>query len=140
MRINNTRRYTAMLKRVLVLVLSGLLIQVAGARLAFGAANGEKEAAHIQKVKAAIAKLGVGRDARVSVKLRDKTTVKGYILEAGVDHFAVADLKTASSISLGYSDVVQVKGKNNLSGQTVIFIVGIAAIILIGVLAGKAAR
>lgn len=129
-----------MLKSFQVLVLCGLLIHVAGGRLAFGAVKGEKEAANIEKVKAAIAKLGVGRDARVSVKLRDKTTVKGYIIEAGVDHFVVADLKTDSSISLGYSEVVKVKGKNNLSGQTVILIIGIAVIILIGVLAGKAAR
>jgi hypothetical protein len=36
-------------------------------------------------VKEGIHKLGTGLDARIEVKLRDKTKLKGYVSEAGED-------------------------------------------------------
>ena len=49
------------------------------------------------KTRAAVQKLGVGRDARVEVKLRDKTKLKGYINAAEQDSFTLTDSKTGST-------------------------------------------
>ncbi len=49
------------------------------------------------KVKAEIAKLGTGSDARVKIKLKDGTKIKGYIMEAGENQFVVMNSKNGSS-------------------------------------------
>jgi hypothetical protein len=43
----------------------------------------EKEAQRTEKVKVGIARLGVGNEARVTVKLRDGRRLAGYVKEAG---------------------------------------------------------
>ena len=83
-----------------------------------------------QKVKDGIAKLGVGPDARVQLKLKDKTKLAGYISAVEAEHFVVTDLATGQSTTVPYPDVTQVKG-NNLTTRTKIII---AASIIAGVI------
>ncbi|MCI0525314.1 MAG: hypothetical protein L0Y75_08645, partial [Acidobacteria bacterium] len=76
----------------------------------------EKDAQRTEKVKAGIARLGVGNEARVSVKLRDGRKLAGYIKEAGGDSFVIADLKTGATTTVAYPDVTQVKGHHLSKG------------------------
>ena len=86
--------------------------------------NSEKDAALTQKVKAGIVKLGVGQSSRVSLTLKDKTKVAGYISEIGDDSFVVANLESGGRTTVAYPEVVQVKG-NNLTTRTKV-IIGVA--------------
>jgi hypothetical protein len=61
-------------------------------------------------------KLGTGSDARVEVKLRDKTKLKGHISDVGSESFAVVDDKTGSATTVTYRQVKQVKGNNLPTG------------------------
>jgi hypothetical protein len=88
----------------------------------------------IAKIRAAVQKLGVGRDARVEVKLRDKTKLKGYISAAEQDSFTLADSKTGSTQNISYTEVDQVKKHHSgLSTRSWIIVGAIAtAAIIIG--------
>ena len=123
-----------MLKRLLSLVLIGSIIMVAGGTSALAAEANAKEAASIEKVKAAIAKLGTGPSAQVKITLRDKNKLKGYIKEANEDHFVLVDEKTGASTEIAYPQVKQVKGHNLSTGAKVAIGVGIAFVILLIVL------
>lgn len=61
------------------------------------------------KARARVARLGVGRDARVEVKLQDGTKLKGYISAADQDSFTVTDSKTGVTATAAYADVAEVK-------------------------------
>jgi hypothetical protein len=63
----------------------------------------------------------VGQTSIVTIKLRDKTKLTGYVSEIRDTSFDVTDLKSAGTTTVGYPDVVQVKG-NNLSTRTKIII------------------
>jgi hypothetical protein len=100
-----------MFKRVLSVVLVGFLFCAAGVSVAY-AGSKDKEIRFAEKVKKGIGKLGTGADARVEVKLRDKTKLKGYVSEAGEDSFVIVDEKTNAISRVPYSQVKQVKGHN----------------------------
>lgn len=80
-----------------------------------------------QKVKASVLELGSGPSTRVSVKLRDKTTVTGYVSEIADNSFAVTDLNSAVTTTVVYPDVVQVKGNNLSTGAKIAIAAGIIA-------------
>jgi hypothetical protein len=46
-------------------------------------------------VRLKVQKIGVGTEARVEVKMRDKTKLKGYLSATGQDNFTVTDSKRA---------------------------------------------
>jgi len=117
-----------MLKNVLCLVLVGFLLSLAGVRPAYAGSKEEKETRFAEKVKEGISKLGTGTDARIEVKLRDKTKLKGYVSEAGEDSFVIVDEKTSATSRVTYAQVKQVKG-NNLNTAVEIAI-GVAVILL----------
>ena len=124
-----------MFKRNLsLLLISSLVFSLALTPTALAKPKAEKEAEFATKVKAGIAMLGVGRDARVEVKLRDKTKLKGYISEATADTFSVTDLKTSAITTVAYPNVTQVKGNNLSTGATIAIAVGIAVGVTILVL------
>lgn len=101
-------------------MLSGILILTVSGLLSVQAKTG-KESQQVEKTRAGIQKLGVGQDARVEIKLRDNTKLKGYISEAGAETFTVTDLKTGASQTVAYPQVKQIKG-NNLSTRTKVII------------------
>ena len=117
-----------MLKRVISLVLVGFLLSVTGVRPAYAGSKEEKETRFAEKVKEGIRKLGTGAEARIEVKLRDKTEMKGYVSEAGKDSFVIVDEKTSATSTVTYPQVKQVKG-NNLSTAAKIAI-GVGVILL----------
>jgi hypothetical protein len=125
-----------MFKKFLSLALITLVINLACGASAFASTNSEKEARLIEKVKSSITKLGTGTDARVEVKLRDKTKLKGYISEIGEDYFVVTDAKTGTATTVAYPQVKQVKGNNLSTGAKIAIGVGvvIGVLLLIGLI------
>jgi hypothetical protein len=114
-----------MFKKVLSLVLVGFLLNATGVRVAYAGSKEEKEARFAEKVKEGISKLGTGAGARIEVKLRDKTKLKGYVSEAGEDSFVIVDEKTGASATVTYAQVKQVKGNNLSKGAKIAIGVGV---------------
>ena len=117
-----------MLKKVLSLALVAFLLSAAGLRLAYAGSKEEKATRFAEKVKEGIGKLGTGAEARIEVKLRDKTKLKGYVSEAGTESFVIIDEKTGAPSTVTYAQVKQLKG-NNLSTAAEIAI-GVGVILL----------
>jgi hypothetical protein len=91
----------------------------------------ERDAQYATKVRAGIATLGLGKEARVSPKLRDKTELSGYITEVRDDGLVVADLHTGATTTVPYPDVTQVNGKNLSTGAKVAITAGVIAAVII---------
>ena len=117
-----------MFKKVVSLVLVGFLFSVAAVRPAHAASKEEKEARLAETVKDGISKLGTGPAARVQIKLRDKTKLKGYVSEAGEDSFVIVDEKTGATSRVPYPQVQQVKGNNH--SRAVEIAIGVGVILL----------
>ncbi len=123
-----------MFKRILSVALAASLLSVFGAapaRAATPKSKAEKEAAFVLKLKESIAKLGTGTDARVEVKLKDKTKLKGHVSEVGDEGFTVVDSKTGTSTRVIYPQVQKVKGHNLSTGAKVAIGLGVAVAVLV---------
>ena len=115
-----------MLKKSLARILIGaLLFTYAVAPYAYASSQEKKALEHAAKVKAGVAKLGTGPGARIAVKLRDKTTVAGYVSQVGDDSFVVTDLKTSATTTVPYLNVEQARGKGLSTGAKIAIGVGI---------------
>jgi hypothetical protein len=119
-----------MYKRYSSLFLIVLLLHVTAAPC-FAKPKEDKEAQRAEKVRQGILRLGVGKDARVSLKLKDKTRLVGYISEAKSESFVIKDMKTGASSVVAYPSVTQVKGHNLSTGAKIAIGVGIVAAIII---------
>ena len=137
-----------MLKKVLSLVLTGLLINAVVVSSSY-ARSQDEQARNIEKVKESVRKLGVGEEARVEVKLHDGRKLKGYVQEAGEDNFTVIDSKSGTATTVAYSQVKELKGTNRSTaakvGINVAKGVGIVAAVagialLLGVVIAKGTR
>ncbi|HEX5876138.1 MAG TPA: hypothetical protein VFY60_15920 [Pyrinomonadaceae bacterium] len=80
-------------------------------------------------------KLGTGREARVKVKLNDGREFKGSIREVTDDDFMIIEEKTQAPVTVTYSQVTELKGKNGLTAAKV----GINVAKGVGIVAGVAA-
>ncbi|MGH9949586.1 MAG: hypothetical protein ACRD6X_20630 [Pyrinomonadaceae bacterium] len=109
-----------MLQKIVVVMMIGLV-----SNLANFANDSEKEMEFAQKVKSEITRLGTGPDARVSVKLKDGTKVKGYVTEIKSDSFLMKNEKPGMTMEVPYSQVKQVKGNNLSTGATIAIAVGV---------------
>lgn len=119
------------MRKTLTFMLAVLLMQTVFVHQTFAETKEEKFAG---KVKTEIVKLGTGTDAKVKIKLKNGTKIKGYIMEAGENQFVVMNSKTGQAVSVTYPQVGQAKG-NNLSNGVVIIIgvaVALAFIIFLG--------
>ncbi len=116
-----------MFKKVTAVVLAGLIFTI-GVVPAYAGAKEEKEARFALKVKDGISKLGTGTEARVEVKLRDKTKLKGYVSESGDESFVIVIEKTGMATTVAYPQVKQVKGNNlNMAAEIAL---GVGVILL----------
>ncbi len=118
-----------MLKKCMALILAFLLMPMAFAQPVAANTKAEKELKLAEKVKAGITKLGTGPQARVEVKLRDKTKLAGYVSEASDDHFVIVDSKTGASTAVAYPQVVKAKGHNLSTGASIA--IGVAILVTI---------
>jgi hypothetical protein len=114
-------------------MLSGIILSAAfGFRPVQAETVEEARLAHQARI--GILKLGTGERARVEVKLRDDTRLKGYVSAAGTDSFTVTDRRTGAATVVAYTDVAQVKkAGNGFSTMTKVIIGGaVAAGVIIG--------
>lgn len=121
-----------MLKRLVSLGMAALLLHAADVMTPPTLARttqGERKAA---KVKADVAKRGTGEKARVVVKLRDGSKLKGHVSRAGDDSFTLTDSGSGQTRTLSYSDVAQVRKPGGLPPGAKL---GIGVGALVGVLA-----
>lgn len=88
--------------------------------------DADKETARVAKIKASVAKLGTGPDAKIKIKLNDKTKLSGYVSQVNADTFVVADAKTGATTEVAYPNVAQAKGKNLSTGAIIAISSGIA--------------
>jgi hypothetical protein len=123
-----------MLKKVISVVVIGLLINVTASGV-YASSQDEKQTRRIEKIKENVRRLGVGPEARVDVTLQDGRKFKGSIREATEDTFLVSEEKTGTTITVAYSDVAKLKGKNGLTAAKV----GINVAKGVGIVAGVAA-
>ncbi len=122
-----------MLKKTITLLLAcALTLTMFYPLPALAISNNEKDASLTAKVKSGVTQLGTGREARVKLKLRDKTRLSGFISEANDEYFVVTDLKNGAETKVAYPDVTQVQG-NNLSTRTKVIIGAsiVAAVIIV---------
>ena len=97
-----------MFKRTFAIMLSGILLVTAfGFQHVLAQTANDTQAT--EKIRAKVQKIGVGSRARVEVKLRDNTQLKGYISAAEQDSFTVTDSKTGSIRTVPYGDASSVK-------------------------------
>ena len=121
-----------MFKRILSIALAAALLSVFGtvpARAAAPKSKAEKEAAFVLKLKESMARLGTGTEARVEVKLKDKTKLKGYVSAVNDEGFSVVDAKTGVATHVAYPQVQKVKGHNLSTGAKVA--IGLGALVAV---------
>ena len=113
-------------KPLIHLVISALLLSLVGAHSITAQAKEEVTLKHTTNVKKRIAKLGTGPEAKVQVKLQDKTKLKGYISKISDDSFVMLDTKTNAETNVPYANVTELKTK--MSTGEVITISALAAV------------
>lgn len=118
-----------MFKRLFSIGLVVLLIHAGNSLLIANAGQGD---ASTDKVKATVVGRGTGPKAKVTVKLKDNTKLKGFISQSGNDSFSLTDSKTGQVTTLAYADVSEVKKQGGLSLAAKI---GIAVGVFFGALA-----
>jgi len=83
------------------------------------------------KVKLAVQKRGTGEHSRVTVTLRDKTEVKGYVSEISAESFLVTDKKSGRVTTVAYQDVLKVRKQGMSTGAKIAIGAGIAGVIVL---------
>ena len=119
-----------MFKKYLIVVLTFLVLNLSLNSVAFAETKPEKEAKFAEKVKINVTKLGAGTDAKIQVKLKDGTKLKGYVSQINENSFVVTDEKTNVATEIPYPNAKQVKGNNLNTGVAI----AIAAGILVGII------
>ena len=95
------------MKQYLTCLLASLLL-FATLALPVNAKQGDSPGTAIEKIKAKVAKLGVGEKAKATVFMKDGTKTKGYIAQVGNDEFVLRDRKTDAPTTIRYTDVAKV--------------------------------
>jgi hypothetical protein len=103
-----------MLKKLFSIGLAVLLFHAGSSVFIHDLVRASQSDPAAEKVKAAVVKRGTGPKAKVNVKLKDKTRLKGYISNASGDSFTLSDSKTGQVRTLAYSDVAEVKKQGGL--------------------------
>jgi hypothetical protein len=105
---------TTIMRTYLTCLLASALF-VASISMPVAAQQSNSEGTALDKVKAKVAKLGVGEKAKATVILKDGTKKKGYIGQAGSDDFILRDRQTDSPTTISYSDVAKVESNRGHS-------------------------
>jgi hypothetical protein len=122
-----------MFKKSLTFILTVLVFNLFLSGVAFAGSKEEKAAKLAVKVKAGVENLGSGKDAKVEIKLYDKTKLKGYINQIGENSFSVTDSTSGSTTEVPYRSVKQIKGNNLTVGKAIV--IGVVALLVIGAIA-----
>lgn len=113
-----------MSKQIFAILISMIILAGSFGLQAFG--QSATYDAQASKVRAKVETLG--NNAKVEVKLRDTTKVKGHITAIAPDSFTVSDSKTGTTNTVAYNEVVSVnKAGGGLSTTSWLIIGGVAA-------------
>jgi len=99
----------------------------AGVVLETAQAQTSRDAEIAAKARAKVAKIGIGQNAKVEVKLRDQSRIKGYIQELHQDSFTVVERDTGVSRTVAYADALEVKRSSGGLSAKNFAIIGAAA-------------
>jgi len=116
-----------MFRKIFAMMLSATVLLTAFG-LQSTRAQGVTDARATDKIRSSVGKIGVGGNARVDVKLRNNTQLKGYISDANQDSFTVVDNKTGARNTALYADASSVKKTSRGVSTKTWLIVGAAAI------------
>ena len=120
------------MRRQLSLVLIASLMLLASSSGVFAQGSAKRQASPAEKIKAKIARVGVGKKARAQIKLQTGEKIKGYVSSGGENDFAFTEKSSGLTKTVLYSDVTEVKKSGGLSTAAKI---GIGLGIGVGVLA-----
>ena len=95
-----------------------------------------QEMFRVARVKASVQKRGVGEKSRVTVTLRNKKGIKGYIGKVEDASFDVTD-KTGQTTTILYVDVERVQGAGLSKGAKIGIVAGAAVAIVVVVFAAE---
>ncbi|HEY8226072.1 MAG TPA: hypothetical protein VIG25_12395 [Pyrinomonadaceae bacterium] len=108
---------------------------VASISIPVAAQQSNSEGMTLDRVKAKVAKLGIGEKAKATVTLKDGTKKKGYIGQAGTADFVLRDRKTDSPTTISYSDVSKVESnKGHSTARNLAIGIGIGAGALLAII------
>ena len=114
-----------MFKRFSAVMLAGAVLLSAFGIQRVGAQTSNDQA--IEKIKAKVQKIGVGTNAKVEVKLRDNTQMRGYITDSNQDSFTMFDKNSGSNKTVSYADATQVKKSSGAFSTKSLIIIGAVA-------------
>ena len=97
-----------MIKKLTVLMLMMGLLS-AGLVLETAQAQTSRDAELAAKARAKVARIGVGQNAKVEVKLRDEARIRGYVSDLQQDSFTVVERDTGVARNVAYADALEVK-------------------------------
>ena len=128
-----------MFKKYLTVILAVFVINLSLSAAAFAQTKSEKEAKFAEKVKASVTKIGTGKDARVEVKLKGGTNIKGYVSQINENEFVVTDSKTGQLIPVPYANVKLFIGHPFSKGARIAIGIGIAfgILLVLGLVFGR---
>jgi small nuclear ribonucleoprotein (snRNP)-like protein len=115
-----------MIRKTFAMMLAGLVLFTA-----FGfqhvRANSVEQQQAADKIRAKVQKIGVGGNAKVEVKLRDGSQLKGRISEADQNTFTIVD-SNGGADTVAYADTTSVKKPGGgISTKTLIILGAVAA-------------
>jgi hypothetical protein len=119
-----------MFKKYVTLTVAFLLLNLSFNSVALAETKEEKDAKLAEKVKINVLRLGTGNDARVQVKLKDGSKLKGYISQINENSFVVVDEKTAAPTEIPFPQTRQVKGNNLHTGVKIAIGIGLALLLV----------
>jgi hypothetical protein len=120
-----------MLRTLLSFVLVGLLMLGLNTAPVMAAQEND-DAKAVDNLRLKVAKLGVGEKARLTVRMKDGTKIKGFIAQAGTDDFSVRDGHTGDPRIILYRDVARIednRGHSTLRNVLIGVGIGVGAVI-----------
>jgi hypothetical protein len=103
-----------MLRTLLSVFLIGLIVLGANSVPAI-ASQSNDDANAIEKVRLKVAKMGVGDKAKVTVRMKNGTKIKGFVSQASANEFTVRNNQTGDPTTIAYSDVLKVEANGGHS-------------------------
>jgi hypothetical protein len=126
-----------MFKKALVLGLCVAFLNFCFSTPAFAQAKQDEDVKLAAEVKSKLQKLGEGKKARVQVKLKNGTKLKGYVSQVKEDSFLLTGDSAATPVEVPYLQIEKVKRSHRNTAWTWIGIGTLAASIAVIVVAGK---
>jgi|SRR5687768_1320589 len=122
-----------MLKTLLSLLVAFMLLLAAIPQPA-AAGQSKSQVPTVEAVKSKIARQGIGAKAKVTIRLKNGTKVKGYVAQAEESDFVIRDRKTDAPTTIRYEDVLKVeenRGHSTARNIAIGVAVGVGAVLAI---------